>query len=525
MKYTHARTLIECLVVLVATLAFSLMVGLFGAIETKFQVALLVGMLVLTTFIVVPQKRTFCLVLWVLIQPLSIEKIIYTATPLWPSLIGAELVVSAGDVILMLLFLVLLKQHLFERERIFYWSPVAWCFAALAAWALVSYAIHINFYQEHFVSSTFFGVLHLLKMLFFVVVILAAIQTRADLIWVILATLLMLLIESGLVSLSYMTGEAYNFGRLLGMSSELQQYSGSEGTLKRATGTLGVANQQAVYHAMMTFLLVGLLALKRGWVKYWALLIFVASFAAIILTFARTAWMAFFMAAVVTFVIMFRQRLIKPQGWLVGGVVVFLMAGVLALTAQPIIDRLTVGDDGATASRLRMADLAKDLFLAYPVIGVGANGYVEAGLALYPPGQKETEWVALGDKPIVPPLGRIELGVYNLPNGEQLTVAASVHNKYLLMAAELGLIGLGIWLLILYFFYRDANICLRGEDGLGKYLGISGYALLTVATIYMMLDLFNTDKSVQIILFPLLIVSATAKLIKQRKLVPVKTSS
>lgn len=523
MKYAQTRTFFEFAIVFMATLGFSLVAGLFGAIETKFQIAMLVGMLLLTTFIVIPQKRTFCLVMWVVIQPLSIEKIVYTATPLWPTLIGAELVINAADILLMLLFMVLLKQHWLEGKRVFYFSPVVWSFVALIAWALVSYAIHVNLYQESFVSSTFLGVMHLLKMLFFTIVILAAIQTRADVIWVLLATLFILLIESGLVSLSYITGEAYNFGRLLGLPSELQQYSGSDGAIKRATGTLGVANQQAVYHAMMTFLLLGLLALKRGWVKYWTLVILILSFAAIILTFARTAWIAFFMAGIVAFICMFKSRLIKPQGWLVGGIAVLLMSGVLAINARPIIDRLTVGDDGATASRLRMADLAKDLFLAYPVIGVGANGYVEAGLALYPPGEKETEWVALGDRPIVPPLGRIELGVYNLPNGEQLTVAASVHNKYLLMAAELGLVGLMLWLLILYFFYKDAKICATcasawAGDAFVKYLGISGYALLTVATIYMMLDLFNTDKSVQIILFPLLVVSAVAKLIKQGKI-------
>lgn len=517
MKNITLRDSLEVIVVLAVTLLFSLVVGLLGAFPTKFQIAFMLGLIMMVMFITIPQKRTLCLFLWALVQPLSIEKIVYTSKPVWNGLRGTEIVVNAGDIIVLGLLAILVAQRMIKHRPVFEISKMAWCYIGLVMWATVSFSVHTAIYQDNFNSDFIFGVMHLVKMFLFIVVITSAIQTRADLIWVLIALLASLLLQSVLVSASFATGNVYNFGILLGQEAQLQEYSGSDGAIKRATGTLGVANQQAAYHAMHTFLLFGLFALRGKVIKHLSVLVILFSMGALLLTFARGAWFSVFVGAVVMIAVFYKRHDIKPKAWLIGAMSLLVLMTVLAALSGPILDRLTKGDDGATDSRIRMAQLAKDLFVKYPVLGVGVYEYVESGLKLYPPGYNDTEWVALGDKPIVPPLGRVELAV-NIPKqGEPLIVPLPVHNKYLLVASELGLVGLSLWFALLYYFYKDALRCGQSNDKLIRFLGASGYAVLIAASLYMMLDLFNDDKSVQNILFPMLVISAAAKLARQER--------
>lgn len=138
--------------------------------------------------------------------------------------------------------------------------------------------------------------------------------------------------------------------------------------------------------------------------------------------------------------------------------------------------------------------------------------YVEAGLKLYPPGYKTNEWTPLGDKAIVPPLGRIELARVDIPGYPLLIVPLPVHNKYMLVLSELGIVGLALWLLIFYSFYQDAKNCSQSKDPLLRFTGIAGLGIVLVAVMYMNLDLFADDKTLQILLFPLLVISAASKI-------------
>jgi hypothetical protein len=227
MNLLKQRTLFETVFVVAITLLFSLFISVLGASALKFQIAFGVGLFGLIVIALIPARRTLCLCLWILIQPLSIEKILYTAPPFWAGLRGSEIVMNAADAILIILMLILIGEHVFTKKNVFVWDKKTKLFFALVLWAISSYFIHLIFYHSEFIQSSPLGILHLLRNLMFVMIIGSAIQTRSDLIWVLIIIAIAVLIQSILVGLSFATGEAFTFTRLLGVNTEMQKYSAS----------------------------------------------------------------------------------------------------------------------------------------------------------------------------------------------------------------------------------------------------------------------------------------------------------
>jgi hypothetical protein len=510
------RSLYEALLVLVVTVVFSIGIAFLGGVAPKFQVALAVGLVGLIVFALVPEKRTFALFVWVLVQPLSIEKILYTDTPVWSTLHGLEIVMNAGDVLLILLTTILVFERLSSKKSNFVWDTKTFLFFGMIIWAVISYAIHLLYLKDTFVNTVPLGLLHLTRVFLFVLIFQSAIKTRADVIWILVAVLISLFMQSLLVMLSFATKESYSFMRLIGGPMLSQSYSAGANTIFRASGTLGVANQQGLYHAMFTFLLVSFFAVKNKLFRIGALIVILLSLFAVLFTFSRGAWLCLILSSILITSIFYKRNEISPQSWLIGALGVMLFTIALSAVIQPIIDRLSGGDNGATGSRVRMMYLAKDLFLHNPIIGVGQAEYVEAGLQLYPPGYSETEWVPLGEESMVPPLGRVELATTILPDGEPFIVPLSVHNKFLLVLSELGSVGLALWLWIWYCFYSDAKKLSALKEPLFRYLGVAGLGVVLVSVVYMNVDLFSEDKTMQVLLFPLVLISAASRIGQQR---------
>lgn len=510
------RTLFEAAVALIMTLLFSIFITMLGSVSLKFQIAFTIGLFGLIAIVLIPARRTLCLCLWVIIQPLSIEKVLYTNAPIWSGVNGEDITMNAADALLVVIFIILIFEQFILKKRAFYWDKKASLFLSLFVWGLCSYLIHLGFYQSEFTNASPLGILHLGRNLFFVFVIGSAIQSRADIVWILTAISFTLFLQSILVWLSFATGQPFNFTRLLGQTSYMQEYAVGGEVITRATGTLGVPNQQAAFHAMFTLLVIGFFGVKNILFKSIGLLVILMSFVAVLFTFSRSAWLSFGVATILIISIFIKRKEVTPAGWLMSGAVSVVLIVILAIVANPIINRLTKGDDGATGSRLRMILLAKDLALEYPIIGVGPNEYAEAGLYLYPPGEKETEWVPLGDKAIVPPLGRIELSTHNIPGEKPKIFTLGVHNKYLLTLSELGIVGLIIWITIFYLFMKEAKICSQSKDRLLRYIGVAGIATSAIAFIYMNLDLFSSEKTLQNLLFPMLFISAAYRLNKNK---------
>lgn len=493
-----------------------LALGMLSGFDAKYQLAFVTGGVFLGTLVIFPERRLLCLLLWIMIQPLSIEKVFYV-NAIDQSFVPQAIVINAGDALLVLLAGFMLAESLFTHRKVWHWPTFATLFGLYFLWALLSALMHAVVLDTGYTGSTPWALIHYARTLLFIVVVHSAIRTRAELICVLIALAWIVLGEAILVGLSYVTGELFNFARLTGQTPllELQTFSGSDSKMVRGVGTLGHTNQQAAFHTFYTLPLIALLVVRNAWFRVAALVVMGASTIAVLLSFSRSAWMSFALALTVVFVVIWRRREIAPVAWFTGAAMAVVIVSVLGALAEPIYERIAYGDDGATDSRLRMIDLATDLFLTHPVVGVGPGEFSEASISQYPPEFKENEWVAVSEKPMVPTVGRLEVVRFVQNGAEPLTTPLPVHNKYMLTLSELGVVGLLLWLAIYAHLFRESLACSRSPDMVLRYIGVAGMAAVLASMSYMMLDLFADDKSVQILFFVPLVVTAAARIVRE----------
>lgn len=506
-----ARQVLEWLLALgLATLSGLALVVMSG-LAVKYQIAAVAGGLIGGAVLMHRDRRILLVVLWVCVMPLGMEKVYDTGTQVGPEFITQYIVFNAADVLLALLAGVLLLEWLQSGVCPFVWSSLASVWSAIILWSFVSYAIHGFVLRDGFTHAAPLSILTAVRTLLFFVLMESSIRDRGELITVLMALTLTLFLQSLVVMASYATGENYNLALLLGAPQvKLNTFGGGAAAVTRATGTIGYINQQAAYHAFCTMPLAALLALRNGAVRNATLAVMCMSYLAIILTFSRGAWLASILALLQSLFMFAYRRQITPSAWLRGGLLAVVACAAVGALSYPIMERLSKGgDDGATASRLRMIALAVDLFEAYPLIGVGPGEYTEAGYQLEPIEYRGTDWVAPGGVPTVPGVGRLEVAQVVTTAGQRLTAPLSVHNRYLLSLSETGVPGLILWLALFWVIVRYPWRFSRSPDGFYRFFGIAGAGVTTGLVVYLNSDLFADDKSFQIMfLIPVLLAVA-----------------
>lgn len=514
---SRVRSFAEIALAIALAGGLGLVLGLIAGLDVKYQLAAVVGGVGFGALVLLPERRIACLMLWILIQPLSIEKVFY-ANAISPDFIEQSIVINAGDVLLLIMAMFMVVEGLFARQKVWHWPRFATMFGLYLLWAGVSALMHYAFLDTGHTASTGLAMLTHARTLLFIVVVHNAVRTRAELICVLLTLALTIIAQACLVGLSFVTGELFNFARLTGQTPmlELQTFSAGGDKQVRGVGTLGHTNQQAVFHTLYTLPLIALLVVRNYWVRAAALVVICASAMAIVLSFSRSAWLSFAIAISLVVFIAWRRREIAPVAWFTGALMTIVLAGALGAVSPLIYERVVHGDDGATDSRIRMIHLATDLFLEHPIVGVGPGEFSEASILLYPANFKENEWVPLGERPMVPTVGRLEVIRLVQPGQEDLTAPLPVHNKYMLTLSELGLIGLLIWLALYVHLLREAWFCARSSDRVYRYAGLGCFAAVVASMNYMMLDLFSDDKSVQILFFIPVLMTAIARLAREQ---------
>ncbi len=510
------RQILEAVITVALAIAAGMAVILLGDLSLKYRAAALLGILGTGFLLLSPDRRILSLMLWILIMPLSIEKVFYVAPPVWSGFVAQAITINAGDVLLALLFVFLLAKSQLTGEKAFYWPTVATVWLLMFSWAIVSYLVHAFYLRDGLVSSSPLALLRLLKILIFIVLIHSAIRSRGDVILAIIAVMVIVFFESILVGLSYMTGHIFNFTSLTGGKPilGLQKYTGPVGSsLVRGTGTLGQTNSTAHFETFYSLILLAIFSLKNRLLKVMALITMLAVGMAILLSFSRGAWLSFALAILAAFLIFLKRREISKSAWLTGSSIAIVAVLVLGMLASPIMDRLSSkGSDGAIASRFRMFHVALDLTRAYPIIGVGPGEYAQAGLKLQSPEFTTPQWVALGQKPIVPLVGRLDVVTLSQRGKTPLRLPLPVHNKFLLVLSQLGLVGLGLWVALYGYFLRDAIRCFHARDKLYHFVGVAGIAYCIAAFVYMNVDLFSDSQTIEVLIFIPVLITAVARL-------------
>jgi O-antigen ligase len=498
---------------LMAALAAGLVIATTD-IDVKYKLAIVValgGSAILSTL---PERRIICVILWVLITPLSVEKVFFVDAAEGPDFTDPTIIINASDGPLILLAIFLISDAIFTRRPTFRWSRLSTVQLILLIWSTLSFAIHATYLGDGFTASAPLALLRELRLLVFVLLIQSAIRSRGDVVVTLLAVAVAVAVQTTIVGLSYSTGQLFSYATLSLPSdaAKLQGFDSSGGgQLLRATGTVGQVNEQAIFHAVLTIPLIALFVARNPMVMRLSVILVASSSLALVLTFSRGAWLAFPVGLAVCGVFALRRRMIGRTAILVGAAL--SMGGAIALTvlAQPIYQRLAFGDTGATGARVRLNDLAIDLFQAYPLIGVGPGEFDEAALRIFPPGSAQDQWVEPGEQAVSTSIGRVEF--MELRAGDFLIRRPlPVHNKFLLTLSELGLPGLLMWLWLYAEFIRASWRCSRLPDRFLSLFGIAGMGLAAAELSYMTVEHFQDEKPLKLALFIPAVMFATLRI-------------
>jgi O-antigen ligase len=180
---------------------------------------------------------------------------------------------------------------------------------------------------------------------------------------------------------------------------------------------------------------------------------------ALLFSFSRGGWLAFAVAVVVLLVGLVRGRYVGVRG----PVVAFFIATLIAVLFYPQIVARFGSEEGSAAAldRVYLIKIAWNMIKESPIIGVGANTFMSV-VTKYARG---------------PELQDIYLHM--------------VHNQYLLVFAETGIVGMAAFLWFLFTCFREAWKCLKSKGSeLTQMIGLSVTAAFIGMTIHMMVDMF-----------------------------------
>ena len=268
----------------------------------------------------------------------------------------------------------------------------------------------------------------------------------------------------------------------------------------RATGTLGHSNQQAMFHVFMTFPLIALCWLRNVVWRLAFMLVVVASVATSVLTFSRSAWLGWILGGAIIVFMAHRRGMMTRQIWigLAGGAFACVLLIIPFSTA--IADRITQGDDGASVARVRMARMAIDYIQRFPVTGVGPGNFIDQKLTEVQIDRTPNTWLPRNTRWVTPVIAGMEMYKERV-EGHYYYFPGVVHNKFLQVTSELGLVGLFLYL---WYQWRVMRHCLRVTHApwlVGAWMGVSMLAGFWASMLIFNLDLFYDDKTVLVPIF------------------------
>lgn len=394
---------------------------------------------------------------------------------------GAELAIAPIDFPLFILGLLWLLQ-LLKRTRITKASvkPVWWSFILFLASHVLSVIPASNR------GLALLELLRLLKMALLVLVISHYLDSRKKIVFAVNILLLTVILQGTLAVMQ----SAFHTSLGLDFLGEHPYWAISKEkiTIGRAGGTLGHPNVLANFFEVLTPIALALVfSGTKGRLRLLAYGALLSGIIGTLLAFSRAGWISLALGlSLVAF--QHRKRLLATRvvpALLATGLVV----GLIALVFQGVIAaRLTAFWEGSRLVRVVTAQTALNMVRSNPILGVGANNYLGVSNAYVEPD-------------LTPGLSRI--------------AAAVVHNVVLLYGAELGLLGLVSFLLLLLSLVRLARKIVRWSDPFLASLSAGTLAGIMALIAHSMWDwLFRYDPVYTLFWFSVGLLVAAMKILR-----------
>ena len=265
-------------------------------------------------------------------------------------------------------------------------------------------------------------------------------------------------------------------------------YHDSASGLTRVGGTFSSVNGAAIWLAPSLVILLGgyLTYSEQGSPLRWIILgAFGLGTVGLIVTFSRGGWASLVLGVSVLIAASLRSGFGR-KGL---GVLSILALIALVVFSKPIYLRLTGDDEGSAESRGPFEQMAWNMIDAQPLTGVGANNF-ELRMFEYLP----TELLA-----------------------EFRQYIYVVHNHYLLLWAELGILGLAafVWMLLAAVRQGISYLIHRPGDIRSYLLSASLLGALAGYSLHMKSDIFTSRMAVQLLWFIIALIAAIHRLPEQ----------
>lgn len=300
-----------------------------------------------------------------------------------------------------------------------------------------------------------FEIVLLFQAILLFIYIVHAIRTRAELTLFMTVLLAALVVESLIMIGLYLVGESIQVGIVQARIDPS----------RRVGGTIGSPNSAASFLTMLLAPALGLsLARVNNWLKILGIVAFSLGSVALLVTFSRGGLFGYVFSMLVFTIFAWRRGLIGIKFPFLIAVLVLISFFVLR---EQILSRFT-NDLGAAYSRIPLVNLALRMIQDNPIFGVGANNFA------------------------------VELPNYITPDFG-FDWITTVHNKYLLVWSETGLIGLLAFLWFLLSSLRRGYRILLENDPLLSPLALGFTAATAGFMVHMLFDLFHGRPQTQIL--------------------------
>lgn len=275
-----------------------------------------------------------------------------------------------------------------------------------AALALIGWGL-LTIFNAQYPAFSFFEFLRMLKLYVLARLIAMNIQDERDL-WIVIGAILAgVILQTAIGVAQYVTNNDFGLGLF------------TVGELRRVTGTLGWPNTLGAYGASVLLFGLALWVSSQG--GKWIWLVNIASFALVILSYSRGAWIATMLGAVVVVWLCLRMLIPDSRKILSKVFTIILIATlIVSIFSDSIFARVEnlSPQMEVLVTRAQLSEIAFNMISAHPLLGVGQNNFMEV-IRSY-----DTTGVTL----------------HNME---------PAHNVFLLIAAETGLIGLALFILLL----------------------------------------------------------------------------
>ena len=313
------------------------------------------------------------------------------------------------------------------------------------------------------------------QMFLLYVYLIGTVKTREDIRFVVSWLLCGLVCEGIFIAISA-TGGDFALGGLQVRKDTLEEEQ--FGMASRFAGTVGSPILAAAYLEMLLAPALAVFGTNLGrYYKSLAVLGLTLGAIALIGTFSRGGWLAAGLSITIVYFLLWRRRKLSP----VVPVVLFLLLSALALMFHEAISRRLTGDDvGSARGRVPLMMMAWNIIADRPALGVGANNYTRALEPRAP--EFGNEWLF------------------------------TVHNQYLLVWAETGVVGLAAYVWFLLVTLRRGWQVWKRADPVLAPLSLAFTAALMGQMIHMQVDIYSSRPQIELLFVVAALIGAMSRM-------------